>query len=363
MSRVLLTNIPEVDGNPWLGSWLAAEASQGLDVQKLTLARTLARDDASPVGAHLQWPEFVLNTASWRSGLRSMVALLVKCAILRVRGRRVVLTVHNLRSHERRRPRMETVLWWWVTRLATDTHLLSAASAPEVLAVHPALRRTMVHVIPHGDFADLASRSPSREHARQSLSIPVDCRLLLSYGYLRAYKGTLDLMQVFSSETSPDQRLLVVGRSWPEDVASLEAGAVGDSRIELRIGYVPDADLLTMIAAADLIVQPFRRVLNSSTVMLALSCGRRVLVPSTPVFEELAERVGDGWVLCYRGALDGAMIQAALAQQVSGTPDLSWCTWPEVQRGIAKMWSDTPCVREPGTTWTEAVRPDRRAHA
>lgn len=345
MPRVLLTNVPRVDGNPWLASWLAAEAEEGLDVQALTLGRTLASGGASPIGAHLQWPEFVLDTTSRPSAVRGMVALLVKCAILRLRGRRVVLTMHNLRSHQGRRPFLETVLWWWVARLATDTHLLSAASAPAVLAAHPALRRTVAHVIPHGDYAALAARAPAREQARRALSIPAGCDLLLSYGFLQAYRGTADLMRVFSSDPAPDRRLVVAGRSQPEDVAGLEGDAAADPRIDLRVGYVPDADLLTMIAAADLVVQPFRQVLNSGTVMLALSCGRKVLVPSTPVFDELAERVGEGWVLRYAGTLDGEAIKAALQRRVSGAPDLSWCSWSEIQKGIATMWS--PSLSEP----------------
>lgn len=340
MSRILLTNIPRVDGNPWLASWLAAEAAEGLDVQQVTLGRALATRERCPLGAHLQWPEQVLALASPWSAARNLVALLVKCFILRARGRRIVLTVHNLHSHDRRHPVLETILWWAAARLATDTHLLSAASEPAVLAAHPALHRTTVHVIPHGDYADLAARAPTREQARRTLSIPPHCELLLSYGYLRAYKGTLDLMRVFSTTASPGRRLRIVGRSMAADVSNLKNDAAADPRIDLRVGYVPDQDLLDLIAAADLIVQPFRKVLNSGTVMLALSCGRRVLVPSTPVFEELAERVGDGWVLRYHGALDSTVIDAALAQHVSGKPDLSWCAWPEIQKQIATMWSD-----------------------
>ena len=67
------------------------------------------------------------------------------------------------------------------------------------------------------------------------------------------------------------------------------------------------------ILESELVVLPFVEMTNSSSMILALSLDRPVLVPRLPVTEELAAEVGPGWVLIYDGELDAAALAGALA--------------------------------------------------
>jgi beta-1,4-mannosyltransferase len=98
--------------------------------------------------------------------------------------------------------------------------------------------------------------------------------------------------------------LRIVG--YPQDgltAAAIERACRADRRISAVTEYVPDDDLVREVTASELVVLPVDRLTNSSSLVLALSLDRPVLVPSTPITEEVAAEVGPGWVLTYRGTL------------------------------------------------------------
>ncbi len=338
---VVLTNAVTVRGNPWLGYWLKASAAAGLEVRQLTVASALKRGAASPLGGHLQWPEAYLREDAAARAARMLAVLIAQCLILRLRGKRLLLTVHNTRSHDGKHPRLESVMWWALGRLATDSHLLMGSAEQEVLGELPALRRTRRHVIPHGDYPEQAQLLPDRSAARSRHGLAPEAKLLLSFGFLRAYKGTSDVMRVFAEVPRREYRLHVAGRAWSRDEEALRSMAARDWRISLELGYLHEDRLLEHLAAADLVVLPYRRVLNSGSAMLALSCKRPVLVPSTPTFTELSEKVGPGWVLTYTGDLKSSDIEGALAAQQASSPELRWCSWQPITEQVRLMWNDS----------------------
>lgn len=335
----VLSNTIEVRSNPWLASWLEASRSAGVDVEDLSLSAVLDRGDRAPDGAHLQWPERTLNPASPVAAGKLVARLLLLCAVLRVRGRRVLWTAHNAASHDQRHPLLERVLWFGLDRLVTDVHALAGAGRDEVVAAHPPLARRRWHVIPLGDYLDQTSAAPSREEARAALDVPADARVLSSFGMLRRYKGVDDLLDAFGRWPAPDAQLVVAGRATPAEADDLHAAAGTDDRVRLTTTYVDDKALLDIVIAADLVVLPYRAVLNSSSAFYALSAERPVLVPRTPTFVELSERVGYGWVRTYDGRVTAEVLSKALqAPMPVGSPELGWCSWNSIADGIATMW-------------------------
>lgn len=336
----VLSNTVEVQSNPWLASWLDASRVAGVDVEDLSLHAVLERGERAPAGAHLQWPERTLNPTSSKAAARLVARLLVLCAVLRLRGRRILLTAHNAASHDRRHPVLEQVLWAGLDRLVTDVHALAAAGYDEVVAAHPLLGERRWHVIPHGDYLAQTSGAPTHGAAREGLGLPAGARVLASVGALRRYKGVGDLLEAFRGWPASDARLVVAGRAAsPEDADVLRSAAANDDRVSLTTAYVDEPTLLLTVAAADLVVLPYRAVLNSGSALYALSAGRPVLVPRSPTFAELSERVGLGWVRTYDGVLGADDLSRAAEEPApAGTPDLAWCSWDTVADGIAAMW-------------------------
>ena len=65
------------------------------------------------------------------------------------------------------------------------------------------------------------------------------------------------------------------------------------------------------LPATDLVVLPYRDILNSGSAVLALSFDRPVLVPRRGSLGDLQNHVGRQWVRTYEGDIGAAELEAA----------------------------------------------------
>jgi len=172
----------------------------------------------------------------------------------------------------------------------------------ELAAAYPGVP-TASHPLPPPEIGEL----PPRREARRRLDIPADRKVALFLGLIRSYKG-VDLLLEAISHQPPDSNwmLVVAGEPW-EDLGSaleLQLRALGiEARVQLRLGWVPEAEVPLLLAATDLVVLPYRSGSQSAVAPLALAAGLPVL--STRV-GGLPEVVQDGinGVLVGPGSVD-----------------------------------------------------------
>jgi glycosyltransferase involved in cell wall biosynthesis len=83
--------------------------------------------------------------------------------------------------------------------------------------------------------------------------------------------------------------LLIAGGTWPPEsyVDKLRRLAEADPSIILRAERIADEEIQLYLNAADVMVYPFREVLTSSSVIMAMSFGRPVIVPRMGCLPEL----------------------------------------------------------------------------
>lgn len=280
---------------------------------------------------HLHWPESILNRPWWQSRLLlDTFGGLLRLA--RHRGTRIVWTVHNLRAHERLHPRLEARLWRELTAHLDGYIALSEGGRRAVLAAHPALAERPGFVIPHGHYRGAYPDTVSRAAARQALALPAGARTVLWLGQIRPYKNLTGLIDAFRLLPASDLRLLVAGRPVSRDLArQVRALAADDWRVRLHLNFVPPEEMQLYLRAADLVVLPYREILNSGSAILALSFARPILVPVRGALAELSREVGPGWVRTYHGDLAPAHLSAALDWALAAPRDapqlfqqLSW---------------------------------------
>jgi glycosyltransferase involved in cell wall biosynthesis len=137
---------------------------------------------------------------------------------------------------------------------------------------------------------------PTRQEARDRLGLVTDRRVALFLGLIRSYKGVDLLIDAISRQpTGSDWLLLVVGEPWGELGTALERQVQNlgtEERVRMRLGWLPEAEVPTVLAAADIVVLPYRSGSQSAVAPLALAAGLPVL--STRV-GGLAEVVEDGF--------------------------------------------------------------------
>lgn len=271
---------------------------------------------------HVHWPELLLTSA--RTPLRRLARRLLTTvffARLRLTRTPVVRTWHNL-------VRPDGLSRW-------DHRLLDA------------LERRTRHVIRLTDQTapplDVPTSTIVHAHYRdwfepviEALAEPVETidRRVLYFGLIKPYKGVEQLLEAVADSHDADLDVRLVGS--PSDPAladQVRAAAAADARISADLSYADDATLAAEIAAATLVVLPYKAMHNSGALLLALSLDTPVLAPDNEVNRRLAEEVGEGWLHLFEGTISIEDLERALkavaATPHGGRPDLSAREWPE----------------------------------
>lgn len=282
MSGLLVTFLPRYR-NPYQAQLEEALSRLGVRVHRLgntRLAILAGMVRAKPNVFHLHWLDqfFVASNRAW--GLAKFALFMGAILALKLRGRRIVWTVHNLKAHEDRTPKLDRRCTAFVVKHA-DAVIVHCNAAKQALIEEFDVDQTeKVFVIPHGHFRHVYENRISRSEARKMLGIEEGRLLLLFFGMIRPYKGVLDLVDAFASLGADDVELVLAGK--PLDEASSEVirkRCARDRRIRYRPGFVEDDRIQVYMNACDAVVFPYRDVLTSGAVVLAMSFGRACIAP------------------------------------------------------------------------------------
>jgi len=265
--------------------------------------RWLLRARRQAAVLHLHWPERHFEPKS----LASALYFVVRLAIARLVGFRLVWTVHNARPHDQDTTLGARLVRAALCRWATPIVHCEAGRA----ALGSAGGRAVV--IPHGNYIGRYPNGITRTAARTRLGLDPGARVFLAFGQLRAYKGLDALVAAFGELDADDAHLVVAG----ERVGPDAIRATSDPRVRVCVGHVPDAEVQVYMNAADLIVLPYREVLTSGAAMLAFSFGRGIVAPRLGCLAEL-ER--SGAAILYDPERPGALA-AALARGLRADTD------------------------------------------
>jgi len=295
-------------GNPYNALLYGAVERRGARVDEFSPRRLLrGRYDVW----HIHWPERVAHGSAALLRVAVFGALVVWA---RLRGTRIVWTVHNLEGHLRRRPTLERRLLRWLSRRLDGVIALSESGLRAATERYPALAHTAAAVIPHGHYIGRYPNEIGRREARAALGLRQGERGIVFVGRIAEYKNVPVLVRAFRRLDDPAARLVVAGGPETDDVgAAIEAAAGADPRVQLHLREIADDELQVFLNAADLVALPFERILNSGSALLALSFGRPVLVPSTPAMDDLRGELGAAAVRTFPAPLSAAHIHAALA--------------------------------------------------
>jgi beta-1,4-mannosyltransferase len=291
---------------------------------------------------HLHWPEYCVNGRGALASLFWSCALFAGMCWVRLRGGKIVWTVHNLQSHLQQHPAIERYFWKIFTALLNGYIALTETGATRACHRYPALRSKPGFIIPHGNIRDAYPGTEiSREDARLRLGIAQSSKVVGFFGSVERYKGITQLVEAYSSLDDNRAVLCVAGKCYltPQERAYIEHIAARYNRVCLRLEYIPDADATSYIRASDLVVLPFREILNSGSAVLALSLDRPVLVPAKGAMMELQQFAGAEWVRLYSGELTSETLRQQLDAAIEGAAMRGRCS-PLVAGWAGLDWKD-----------------------
>ena len=225
------------------------------------------------------------------------ISEIISIICARVFGIRVVITAHDVESFIS--GSSEAIARFIFKNV--DGIIVHNKISEEVLRKIVGYDCSNIAVIPHGNYLDFLANAPSREEARNVLSIPTDCFMALFFGQIKKVKGLDLLLEAWKKvdHQKKNSLLVLAGKIWKDDAVKYqEIVEKGDIRSSVRfdIRYVPDREALSYYAAADLIVLPYRKIYQSGVLLMAMSHARAVLVSDIPGMTEIIEDGVNGFV-------------------------------------------------------------------
>ncbi|MGC2721947.1 MAG: glycosyltransferase [Candidatus Acidiferrales bacterium] len=275
---------------------------------------------------HMHWPDSLLNIPNTPKAIYKVNGMLATMDFLRLRGTKAIWTMHNFASHEARHPALERSFWRRFIPRVDGAIALSSMGLKKAFERFPQLRDIPTTVIPHGHYRE---QYPLVDvDSRKILGIPNDVKVMMFFGAVRAYKNVDVLVRAFRKVKRQDALLYVVGDPNSKELSiKIAEAASGDHRISLKFEFVDPKNVSIYLRAADLVVLPYRHVLNSGSALLALSCSRPVLVPDLGAMGELRIDFSDTWVRTYEGHLTEYILEDGLDWSTRPRPAI--CPMPE----------------------------------
>jgi len=300
---------------------------------------------------HIHWPEsHVLSAGSRVITLLRMAAMLGQLGFLRLMGRRIVCTLHNLRPHENPYPRLMHHYFRLLYRLAHGLIAHCPRAAQLAADSYRIRNRAKIRVIPHGHYVDWYPNQLTQADARRQLGLPPTACIFLSFGALRRYKAIRALIQEFRRRLSSRAILLIVGQ--PVDDATNEQvrEAIGnDPAVVYHPVFVAPDDVQRYMNAADFVVCPQPDALTSGTLVLAMSFGRACVAPDVGCLGETLDSSGGTlYDPAQPDALADALVTAFARRDEAaemGAHNLerarSW-DWDAIARATWAVYADDP---------------------
>ena len=130
----------------------------------------------------------------------------------------------------------------------------------------PALK--VVHPL-YDNFGSIVPKNEARKH----LQLPEDEKIILFFGFIRAYKGLDWLLQAMNEPEiqQANIKLLIAGEFY-EDRQKYDAliqNLALQSQLYLRTDFIPDNEVKYYLSAADFVIQPYKNATQSGVTPLA----------------------------------------------------------------------------------------------
>jgi glycosyltransferase involved in cell wall biosynthesis len=290
-------------GNPYISLLINAIKEKGVDVnvwiyrsKMLPITRAFLKQKSQIV--HVHWLQDYFVSETFVLTFVKSVRLIADVFIARILGAKIVWTVHNITSHEADFPWLEKWLGGIVASLVNHL-IVHSDSNREVVVSQYKICTTSISVIPHGHYKDFYGPLVPRAEARLQLKLPETPRIYLNFGLLRPYKGTDILLETWAQHHKKNNKdlLVIAGKPYSEEYKiKLRQVISGIGGVSLFDHFIADDMVNLFLSSADIFVLPFVSVLNSGSLLLAMSYGKPVIAPD---FGGLSETLGSASALLY----------------------------------------------------------------
>lgn len=210
-------------------------------------------------------------------------------AILKLRRKKLVLTVHNVNYFKL------NLIYGFLTKILlyfVDAVILHSEVNRQDFIKRFKFKKE-IFIIPHGTF-DIYNQI-SKEEARKKLGFKKSDKIILNFGLIKNYKGIDDLIIAFKDvkERIKDAKLIIAGEVWENLDYYLylinESGC--KDLIIFDNNYLSIDTISNYFSACDLVVLPYKKNFSAQSGVggIALLFGKPLLVSNVGALPELVK--------------------------------------------------------------------------
>lgn len=236
---------------------------------------------------HVHWiSELVIRIVWSKTPIIFWVKLLLfwlDCQLVKLRGVKLVWTLHNKFAHESQNKQRELILRRTFCRCVDRIILHSEQALEKICELYALDIRSKTSVIFHGNYEGCYPEpSENRDQLREKYGVKPNQIALLYFGSIKPYKGVEELIDTFLASNTKDVHLFICGA--PKDQAhqqQLTTACHNNDNIFTAFKFLDDQELVDFITLADAVVLPYSDTLTSGSVILAMTMGKALTLPQS----------------------------------------------------------------------------------
>ncbi|WP_392531338.1 glycosyltransferase family 4 protein [Nostoc sp. C117] len=247
---------------------------------------------------HLQWLHPFFINSNKVVNLLKLLIFILQLIVLKIIGKKIVWTVHNLKNHENQYIILDRIYSTVVAQLANAIITHCKAAKEEVAQEFSIKNKDKIFVVPHGNYIECYKNNIEKTIARESLGLKDSSLIFLFLGTIRPYKGVFELIDKFNqiySDNSDQIQLVIAGKVYndSQEITDILREKIANyPRIKFFPGFVPDDEIQVYMNASDVVIFPYRDILTSGAVVLAMSFGRACIAPRKGCIGEVLDDEG-----------------------------------------------------------------------
>jgi len=240
-----------------------------------------ARYHWKPDIVHMIWTHPFFISDSSLITLIKLLLFILDVVIVKLLGIKIVWTVHNKYNHEERHVRLDLFNSRILAKIANIIKVESQGAESEIQKLFKISNTSKIITIPEGNYIDAYPNTISTVSSRQALKLSGDDLVFLYFGQIRPYKGVLELIDAFRRLDAPQTKLLIAGKPYNNEIAEdILKKCDENENIKTIFTFIPDKEVQIYMNASDVVVLPYRDILTSGAVILAMSFGKAVIAPA-----------------------------------------------------------------------------------
>jgi glycosyltransferase involved in cell wall biosynthesis len=237
---------------------------------------------------HWHWLNRFYQSRTLPRFLARSVLFAASLAVIRLRGTKMVFTVHNLIPHDCIYPGLHRLINRYMGLVMHRLLVHSEDAVDAVAAVYGG--RSKIRIVEHVDFEPVppVSDGPAGHPAVDALRPPGSRPFVLAFGTVRRYKRLERLLAAADALDKLGIDVVIAGKPAESFEPQVRAWAEGKRNVTLRLGFIEEAELSAWQRAAGAVIFCHAEgSLTSGAAHMALAHGVPVVSSSAIAFQEM----------------------------------------------------------------------------